>query len=411
MISFISTEGKKGVILFVHGFTGGAETWKPSNGKSFPELLLTNPVIKENYSVAQFEYYSKFSVVINQASNLFAQLQNLIFRSSQKRIRKISEISELSEMLNTEIKIRLQAYDVIIIIAHSMGGLVAKSLIVENLKTEMVSKVKLFITLATPHSGATLATYSNLISPNLQIKDMKPLADFLVGVNDAWLKAKARPVTKYIYGLSDTIVLKSSAVPIDKEKQDLYAVEEDHFSITKPANEHASVFKVVEDNILKFSPEATGLHLSSQSLESEAQYDDEIFVLKMLVADIHVASIKDAKEVFLNAEYMRKVFSADDDMKKVMHLYEKVRKLYKDEYTEFLHGGIANSGLLLSAVHKKITAEDRKFLHSLAENVNSIHKQGMLHQLANKMDVDIWWSKTADLALIEKKKAEINAKK
>ena len=41
MVEFISENNKKNLILFVHGFTGGKETWLTnSEGKKIPDYLL-----------------------------------------------------------------------------------------------------------------------------------------------------------------------------------------------------------------------------------------------------------------------------------------------------------------------------------------------------------------------------------
>jgi len=43
-----------------------------------------------------------------------------------------------------------------------MGGLVAKRFILNDIKKNSTSKVKLYISLATPHSGSVLATYGKV---------------------------------------------------------------------------------------------------------------------------------------------------------------------------------------------------------------------------------------------------------
>jgi hypothetical protein len=119
--------------------------------------------------------------------------------------------------------------------------------------------------------------------------------------------------------------------------------------------------------------------------------------LKLISADIHKTSIRDAKEVFLNAEYIRKIFSSASDQKRLSELYSKIRKVYQNSYTKYVHDGIPNSGLLLSDVHETILKEDKKFLDTFIPFINAIHKQGMLHQLANSKDENIWWTKEGSI--------------
>ncbi|MFP3471114.1 hypothetical protein R0J90_13815, partial [Micrococcus sp. SIMBA_144] len=61
-INFI-TDSKKGtkdnLIIFVHGFTGDSNTWVNSEGKSFAEMLLESPLIKKNFDICYFNYFTK----------------------------------------------------------------------------------------------------------------------------------------------------------------------------------------------------------------------------------------------------------------------------------------------------------------------------------------------------------------
>ena len=108
-----------------------------------------------------------------------------------------------------------------------------------------------------------------------------------------------------------------------------------------------------------------------------------------------------AKELFFNAEYVRKLFNSRHDQKQVQQLFDNIRQLYKDSYDGFLANGSMNSGQLLAEVHTKITDNDSKLLKSLIPTLQSYHKKGMLHQLANNDESDIWWSQERDLTVKE----------
>src|SRR5699024_1551910 len=112
------------------------------------------------------------------------------------------------------------------------------------------------------------------------------------------------------------------------------------------------------------------------------------------------STIRETKELFLNAEYIRKFFSSKSDQKKLLELYKKIRNIYQNNYTRYVHGGIANPGLLLADVHKEIVKEDKGFLDFYNSFVNAIHKQGMLHQLANSEQEDVWWVDNGKMDLI-----------
>ena len=152
--------------------------------------------------------------------------------------------------------------------------------------------------------------------------------------------------------------------------------------------------------------ETHDLNLEVKSLDSDTQYDQEYFVLKLLLADVHNSTIKNSKEHFLNAEYARKLFSSTSDQKVFNDLYSKIRSLYQDSYDRYLADPSVNSGMLVSEVHSKILSEDSLFLKSALPLLNGLHKKGMLHQLANDLARDVWWSEDQSITSLDKLKIE-----
>lgn len=403
MLEFITNNKKTNLILFIHGFQGGADTWKNDEGVTFPEMLSIEPNINECFDVAQFVYFTKLTNLFAKVSNV-SSLVKRMFGTSHGKLTENVSIEEIGNLLRTEMRFQLQNYENIVVIGHSMGGLVAKSAIIKDIQDKIPSKINLFISLAVPHAGATLATFGKLVSDNLQIEELSPLNDFIHEINDEWLKTSLRPNTKYFYGSYDKVVATTSSVPIDKEKADAIPVEEDHTSITRPASNKVTTFVAVKQLILDTKnrdPAMSGF--SIQKLDDETEFEDELFVLKLISADINKSSVRDAKEVFLNAEYIRKMFSSSSDQKRLFELYAKIRTIYQNSYSKYLHDGIPNSGLLLVDVHEKIVREDKQFLDTFIPFLNAIHKQGMLHQLANSKDENVWWVKDGSLDKLRKR--------
>ena len=56
MIEFKLQNNKKNLILFVHGFCGGDDTWKNGDSPSFAELLAQDEIISNNYDIANYSY-------------------------------------------------------------------------------------------------------------------------------------------------------------------------------------------------------------------------------------------------------------------------------------------------------------------------------------------------------------------
>ncbi len=399
---FIFYEQKKdcrNLILFVHGFTGDVEsTWKNKNGNSFPELLLENNHIKDSFDVASYSYFSTL-LGLFAVKSTYRKVTNYIFGKTKANEKNL-DIEELASNLRNHIRFTLGQYDNIYVIAHSMGGLITKNLIVGDLIKDGITKVKLFLSLAVPHQGAELSVVGGLISSNLQIKNLNPVEEFINTLNQQWINLE-KPTTKYYYGSYDTVVTKHSAVALDKYKKDIVSVKEDHNTISKPSDSTS----ILINSTIQFLTDAhknTVLHDTGfQILPEEEQLNDELFVIKLFVADISEESQIRAKELFFNAEYVRKLFNSRHDIKQIQDLFDSIRQLYKDSYDWYLSKDCITSQELLADIHKKITDKDSCLLKSLIPTLKFYHKQGMLHQLANDKSMDIWWSQNRDLTAKE----------
>ena len=398
MIEFIKKSGHKDIILFVHGFTGGKDTWKHPTAGYFHDQLIADQYVRDNFDIAQFEYYTKL-LDLFPALNSVRQKINSLFKSIQPKSEKNISIEEISNLLRSHIRFDLSEYQNIIIIAHSMGGLVAKSCILRDLAEGGVSKIRLFISLAVPHLGANLATYGQLLSNNKQIADLAPLGELCPQLNDEWVKQPTKPEVKYFRGAYDQIVSKQSAIATDVISQDIVDCNEDHVSICKPALGGLVITATLK--FLRDFKNATA-PFEVQKITDPSQYQNEIFVLKLILADVHDASIRNSKEFFLNAEYARKLLSSAVDQEKLKDLYGRIRTLYQNSYEAHVGDGKKTSTTLVADVHNRILQENEAFLRVAFPMLQALHKMGMLHQLANELGNDIWWSEERSHAALKK---------
>src|SRR5690606_4256509 len=106
-------------------------------------------------------YFTKLLNLYQKAQGFGTLLKRLFTTSHGKLVKNIS-IEEIGDLLRTEVRFHLQNYDNIIVIAHSMGGLVTKSAIIKDIEEQQNSKIKLFVSLAVPHLGAEGATFGKL---------------------------------------------------------------------------------------------------------------------------------------------------------------------------------------------------------------------------------------------------------
>ncbi|MFM4756010.1 ABC-three component system protein [Aeromonas caviae] len=387
----------KNLILFVHGFTGDVNnTWQNKNGFLFPQKLLDNSYIEQHFDVASYSYFTTLFDLFAKTTETFRWFKSIIKRTTHRKEKNL-DIDELSKMLSSHLRISLSQYDNIYVIAHSMGGLITKSLISNEMRELGHTKIKLFISLAVPHQGAELSVFGGLVSSNLQIDNLNPVNSFIQTLNQRWVDLELKPTTKYFYGSYDPIVTKHSAVAIDKIEKDIIGVAEDHNSISKPDSTSSIVYKAVVQFIEESHRYITLEDVGYQKPLTKEEFNDEMFVIKLIIADIANETKDHAIELFFNAEYATRLFKSSHDRRQFERLYENIRQLYKDSYDRYLADPNVNSGILLSQVHTKITEQDSTLLKSIIPTLQSYHKKGMLHQLANRPDSDIWWSQERDL--------------
>lgn len=410
MIEFVHQTKSDTVILFIHGFTGGRDTWKNADFGYFFEQIAKIESIGSRFDIAVFEYYTKLTSLFADANSKIGRLKSL-FTNIQIKSKKNISIEEISQLLASKIRFDLAAYRNVIVVAHSMGGLVTKAAILKDLRQGQESKIKLVLSLAVPHLGANLATYGKLLSNNKQINDLAPLSELCPSMNNEWVKFDAKPTIKYFYGTYDEIVTKQSAIGTDNVPQDIIACDDDHLSIAKPSGLSSIAITATKHFLDEFSHHAElQSGLSAKKLTDSAQYKDETFVLKLLLADVHNATVKHSKEHFLNAEYARKLFSSTADQEKLSLLYQKIRTLYQNCYEAFAAEGGGNSTKLVNDIHQKIVAEDAGYLKSALPLIQGLHKMGMLHQLANDLNNDVWWSDNQSITALENLKMQLDVK-
>lgn len=192
-------------VLFIHGLAGSHETWC-----HFANHLKAKWTEADCFGLEYDEYYGSQSIV-----KRIPILRNLA------KIRRIiigPDLATLSRHLRTVVDELCEEYDNVIIIAHSMGGLIARRYIVDVLdETKSVGKVRSLITYATPHHGSILAnhylTFCSAFVPffikvSKQIAELSRRNDFIEQLNLNWTKLRVEDKIEFVrvVGLQDWIV-------------------------------------------------------------------------------------------------------------------------------------------------------------------------------------------------------------
>lgn len=218
----------KSLILLVHGVFGDAVgTWKLEGQPSLPEYVNLRSEFAGRFDVFAFGYTSS---ALKPGSFNVAEAANAL--------RSDWDAYELGR------------YQRVVIVAHSMGGLVA----LEALSTFrfMREKVPMVVTFATPYDGVQIANIGNKLLANPALNDMisrDRSNGFITSLGNRWKELKEHekpvPTVKCAYekvpipGLG-LIVPPSSGTALCDGVAD--AIAEDHMGIVKPdSGIHGSV--------------------------------------------------------------------------------------------------------------------------------------------------------------------------
>ena len=180
----VDSLSNKRLVIFLHGWNGDPQdTWK-----AFPGLVAADP--------------------------RFASFNVLPIAYPTFQIRRNLTIKQMARWLNEQM-VRdgaYQRYDEIWIVAHSMGGLIAREMLLENRLSRDNRQYKGLIEIATPHLGADMGQLLSALGLSSGFsEDLSPGSPMLSDLGDAWNSLKDRPRTYCLTSAQDAIVTQASA--------------------------------------------------------------------------------------------------------------------------------------------------------------------------------------------------------
>ena len=172
------------LIVFLHGWTGDrATTWN-----RFPQLVLEDPIF-HNCDVLSLAYPT------------FMVRRNLYIPQL---------VSWLLRQLNANSV--LDKYDAVAIVAHSMGGLIARELVIQSRLGQNTTKIRGIVAIGTPHQGAKIATLAKEIGISRGFaRSLAPGSEFLASLAVYWNGLEKPPETYGIGSPHDGVVSLESA--------------------------------------------------------------------------------------------------------------------------------------------------------------------------------------------------------
>jgi len=250
------------LLLFIHGFIGGAETWlKSGNKKSILTYLEGDDQIRQQFDIAIYTYDTSIFNGVQLVTNILR-----FFRLTKSRNRTNWDIETIAGELKSQVEVTAKDYKKIIIVAHSMGGLVSKEYILRDIHNQN-PKVGLYISLAVPHGGSDLATIGKIVTRHKQISDLAANNKFLKRINESWLREKSLPKRIYFCGNNDQIVNSVSSIGLEITEPDVIYSSDDHYSILAPSRSNSHVLNRIKNACLEFASDNGGIAEKSIPVE------------------------------------------------------------------------------------------------------------------------------------------------
>ncbi|WP_148235208.1 esterase/lipase family protein [Parvularcula bermudensis] len=177
--------------------------------------------------------------------------ETMLYEYPSKRLRKSEPIFYVSRNLDNFIRNNKGGYSKIILIGHSMGGVILRDLLGQQLQRQVPldSDIGLACFIASPLNGAWLAKLGKKLPSGVQsqVADLDPNSPYLTHVINQWnaWRKKGGSVVRVrsLYSQNDTIVDTASAVGDDPEAVPIQNV--DHVSIVKPKSPNDEIVETL----------------------------------------------------------------------------------------------------------------------------------------------------------------------
>lgn len=203
---------RSGLIVFIHGLGGHpVTTW----GR-FPDLVREDPA------------FAKFDVWCYS------------FTTSLTRwpwSRRNPKIQDLAQALRSQFENRFQGQNEVTLVCHSLGGLIARRYLLDEVKSDRPLRVRNLMLYAVPNSGSGLANLGQELTwRHGQLGQLARDAGFLFDLNEEWarLGLSDRVRVKYVVALQDRVVDLTSARAFPGNPDVETVDDRGHRSLVKP---------------------------------------------------------------------------------------------------------------------------------------------------------------------------------
>ncbi len=214
----------EGLIFFIHGLGGNAQTtWG-----LFPSLIRNEAELK-GHELHFFSY----------PTALF----------SLPWSKKYPKIQTLANALRTEIETRFPRNSNIILVCHSLGGLIARKYLVEEVKNKRPLQVQGVLLYSVPNNGAGLASIAKHISRwHNQLRQLCQNADVIRDLSTDWVTFKMKDALRmrYVIAALDRIVDEESAGQFWGNPETDTLSDRGHINVVKPRDSNDMPFLILK---------------------------------------------------------------------------------------------------------------------------------------------------------------------
>ena len=224
-------------IVFVHGLGGNKDTWG-----NFENFLQADPDI--HVKTAFWDY---------RTCGMGIKLSHL-FKSEYQGVR------DLAESFKAYIdEVHFDA-DEIILVGHSLGGLIIRQYLLNEALNNSNKKIRQVVLYAVPNYGSQLASVSKVISlwswKSHHLWDLGLRSSFLENLNRAWKIANLEDIIEFtvVVAGDDKIVTIESAEGTFKHLNIIKISGVGHLDICKPSSSLSQSYTILKNVISKNDP-------------------------------------------------------------------------------------------------------------------------------------------------------------
>ena len=261
----------KELVIFVHGTNGSPkDTWfNEKYNFFFPKALFQDNTVQEKLGGVDVVSYGYVSSCRDFSKSIAANS---------------SELFDFIRKRDT-----LKKYRRITIVTHSLGGIITKKMILSELASAIVKKIKIVVNLGVPHWGATKlydflrVASSKVCGGNDHLKELDGSdGSFLDELNSEWttkIYSSSNP-KRFVYAagieLNDYAPVGGRVVPKYSAAQ--YSTETilfklDHAGLAKPDSSHDTVYQWVKNLLLNTKEGVDRISKSEEKVIRDG-YDD-----------------------------------------------------------------------------------------------------------------------------------------